>query len=50
MAGNAAAAVSKAGEPSVSGAAPSFLEVMDTIRHNKINGEKMCCPCHGETN
>ncbi|GAB5353365.1 hypothetical protein AAMO2058_000030500 [Amorphochlora amoebiformis] len=45
-AGNAAVAVAKAGSKAPEGAVlPSFLEVMDTIRHNKAIGDKMCCPC-----
>eukprot|EP00466_Bigelowiella_natans_P002969 jgi/Bigna1/130968/aug1.13_g5676 len=47
-AGNAAAAVVAAGTPSGDGSQmplPSFLEVLNTIRHNKKNGDSMCCPC-----
>ena len=47
---NAAAAVVRAGPAPPAGGSgsaelPSFLEVLDTIRHRKINGDHMCCPC-----
>jgi len=45
MAGNAAAAVAKAGSASSTEIVPSFLEIMNNIRHQKLNGENMCCPC-----
>mmetsp|Transcript_24654 Transcript_24654/g.43825 ORF Transcript_24654/g.43825 Transcript_24654/m.43825 type:complete len:204 (+) Transcript_24654:39-650(+) len=45
-AGNAAAAFAKAGSSAPEDSViPSFLEVMDTLRHSRQQGEKMCCPC-----